>query len=488
MLAGKTPIQAKEKSKESTFFSRRGSQKSEPFFQPQLIVGPVDDPYEREADAMAEKVLENKDVKVERQFSKATIQPKCSSCGEEELQRKEDEQNEEAPAVTNLVSETLNSSGEPLDKNSQTFMENRFGYDFSNVRIHTNSLATKSANSINALAYTSGNNIVFNEGQFRPNTDNGKKLLAHELTHVVQQNSGKVSRKVIQRQFSGTCESMLRSPSTERGLSGNAVHAAILADFTTRVPGAIGIAIPGASAAPLRSQGLCGEDATEIVPQVLGGRAGMGFPDLVRWNAGILEVAEIKPASFGCAIDGEAQLFGYITQGNAPDPPQTAWRAAHGIFSVVPMLPTTYTPLSIITPGFSIMISWCTPGLMVYKVTRRQRQRERQRQRQEQRSTTEQPATRRQEQSNWDMVIEFIEGIIHAGGNVEESIRRFLTENPQLIDFIIWAGIGGIVATILEDIATAGIGIADDPLIISICVQMIRIARGLKALSAAPAL
>ena len=78
-------------------------------------------------------------------------------------------------------------------------MENRFGYDFSRVKIHTDTVATKSAQSINALAYTSGNNIVFDEGQYSPNTANGKKLLAHELTHVVQQAKG-LQNKTIQRQ------------------------------------------------------------------------------------------------------------------------------------------------------------------------------------------------------------------------------------------------------------------------------------------------
>ncbi len=101
----------------------------------------------------------------------------------------------EAPSIVNDV---IHSTGEPLDSTTQSFMADRFGYDFSNVKIHGNTLAAKSANAINALAYTSGNRIVFNEGQYAPNTDTGKKLLAHELTHVVQQNSNQVQQ--IQRQ------------------------------------------------------------------------------------------------------------------------------------------------------------------------------------------------------------------------------------------------------------------------------------------------
>ena len=66
-------------------------------------------------------------------------------------------------------------------------MESKFGYDFSNVIIHTDEKASKSANSMNALAYTLRNDIFFGQGQYQPNTLRGRRLLAHELTHVVQQ-------------------------------------------------------------------------------------------------------------------------------------------------------------------------------------------------------------------------------------------------------------------------------------------------------------
>jgi hypothetical protein len=77
-------------------------------------------------------------------------------------------------------------------------MENRFGYDFSQVRIHTDQIAAKSASAINALAYTSGNDIVFNQGQYAPGISGGKQLLAHELTHVVQQDHKRP--KMVRRQ------------------------------------------------------------------------------------------------------------------------------------------------------------------------------------------------------------------------------------------------------------------------------------------------
>src|SRR5688572_9602215 len=170
------------------------------FFQPRLTVGPADDAYEREADAVADKVMcmDNHD-QIQTKISSIVVQPKCATCEEEEnLQRKEDGTSA-GHEVPSLVSDVLASGGSPMDDSSRSFMENRFGYDFSKVKIHTDQAAARSAQSINALAYTSGNSIVFNEGEFSPHTGSGKKLLAHELTHVIQQN--KAIQKQIQRTF-----------------------------------------------------------------------------------------------------------------------------------------------------------------------------------------------------------------------------------------------------------------------------------------------
>jgi pyrrolidone-carboxylate peptidase len=129
------------------------------------------------------------------------VQRKCASCEEEEsLQRKEDGEGgsgEEAPAI---VSDAVATGGAPLDDDTRSSMENRFGYDFSQVRIHTDTVAAKSAQAINAHAYTTGNHVVFNEGRYQPGTQNGQSLLAHELTHVVQQSAGIQRKNIIQRQ------------------------------------------------------------------------------------------------------------------------------------------------------------------------------------------------------------------------------------------------------------------------------------------------
>ena len=188
---------AKDSKQNHAFFSPKS--RPEPlFFQPKLTIGPVDDIYEREADAVADQVMRMSDNQVvQTKFSPIGIQRMCPACEEEEkAQRKEKPGNSsaanEAPSIVNNV---IGSGGKPLAEDTRSFMENRMGYDFSNVKIHTGSVAAKSARSINALAYTSGNNIVFNEGQYAPATTDGKRLLVHELTHTVQQGAALAHKK-----------------------------------------------------------------------------------------------------------------------------------------------------------------------------------------------------------------------------------------------------------------------------------------------------
>jgi outer membrane protein OmpA-like peptidoglycan-associated protein len=96
----------------------------------------------------------------------------------------------EATGVQPIVHEVLRSPGQPLDRNTRAFMEPRFGHDFSRVRVHTDARAAESSRAVNAHAYTVGNDIVFAAARYAPETDMGRRVLAHELTHVVQQASG----------------------------------------------------------------------------------------------------------------------------------------------------------------------------------------------------------------------------------------------------------------------------------------------------------
>lgn len=186
-------------SKTSASFLSKKDQAKHLFFQPKLTVGPSNDVYEQEADAVADKVMGMGDhEQIQTKISLLDIQRKCAACEEEEhAQRKEDGDSHQRSEAPSIVTDAINSGGRSLDDSTKSFMQDRFGYDFSAVKVHTDTVAAKSAQSIDALAYTSGNSIVFNEGQYSPQTESGKRLLAHELTHVVQQNG--VQRTVLQR-------------------------------------------------------------------------------------------------------------------------------------------------------------------------------------------------------------------------------------------------------------------------------------------------
>jgi hypothetical protein len=95
--------------------------------------------------------------------------------------------------VSGVVDQGLSGGGQALDSDTREFMESRFGHDFSQVRVHSDSAASESAQGVAARAYTVGPDIAFKHGQYQPGSASGKELLAHELTHVVQQ--GGAARK-----------------------------------------------------------------------------------------------------------------------------------------------------------------------------------------------------------------------------------------------------------------------------------------------------
>jgi hypothetical protein len=108
----------------------------------------------------------------------------CTECAKKKLQRRAFGAGPEmAPPI---VHEVLRSPGQPLGAAARAYFEPRFGHDFGKVRVHTDARANESARSVNALAYTVGQQIVFGEGSYRPQLESGRRLLAHELTHVTQ--------------------------------------------------------------------------------------------------------------------------------------------------------------------------------------------------------------------------------------------------------------------------------------------------------------
>jgi Domain of unknown function (DUF4157) len=141
--------------------------------QAKLKVNKPGDVYEREADRISDQVL-------------ATPKPAPVS-GAPGIQRVVAQAVDETAVAPASVDHALASAGEPLDPTIQREMEGRFGFDFSRVRVHTGPAAEQSARDVNARAYTVGDNLVFGAGEFKPDTRQGRRLLAHELTHVAQQ-------------------------------------------------------------------------------------------------------------------------------------------------------------------------------------------------------------------------------------------------------------------------------------------------------------
>jgi hypothetical protein len=197
-----------------------------PRIQPKLTVGAVDDPAEREADQVAGQVMRMPDRDITASEAGAPsigsrdggILRLCADCEKEQggtiqrLATGKDTPDAAPPSVRDV----LRSPGRPLDAGARAFMEPRFGQNFGDVRVHTGPKAAESARSLQALAYTSGRNVVFGAGQYAPETDSGRHVLAHELTHVVQQNAHAADPKAVNRLADPETSSIVRrSPSPQ---------------------------------------------------------------------------------------------------------------------------------------------------------------------------------------------------------------------------------------------------------------------------------
>ena len=142
--------------------------------QTKLKVNEPGDIYEQEADRIADQVM-------------ATPAHPAVSGAPPRIQRFSGQPNGQMDAAPASVDQALASPGRPLEPALRQDMEQRFGHDFSRVRVHSDAAAEQSARDVNAHAYTVGHNIVFGAGQFAPGTRQGRRLIAHEVTHVIQQ-------------------------------------------------------------------------------------------------------------------------------------------------------------------------------------------------------------------------------------------------------------------------------------------------------------
>jgi len=187
--------------------------------QAKLTIGEPNDKYEQEADRVADQVMRmSEPTTIEQSHNNLSIQTPviqrvCPQC-EKELKRQPTEDIEEeeeellqakempgqSPEVSNELEGSISSlrgGGQPLSSSVRNYMEPRFGHNFNQVRVHTDTQAANVTRSINARAFTLGQDVVFGSGQYSPGTNEGRRLLAHELTHVAQQGSSVTGKNSV---------------------------------------------------------------------------------------------------------------------------------------------------------------------------------------------------------------------------------------------------------------------------------------------------
>ena len=180
--------------------------------RPKLSVNTPGDAFElREADRLADEVMRRPGgtgsavrrgaaVRAESLRPMPGVRHPLPDCSdhEDELRAKPENGHGQPETVPPIVHEVLGSPGRPLDPGARAFFEPRLGHDFARVRVHTDTRAAQSASAVQARAYAVGSNVVFAAGQYAPQSDAGRRLLAHELVHVVQQSKGSAAG-LIQR-------------------------------------------------------------------------------------------------------------------------------------------------------------------------------------------------------------------------------------------------------------------------------------------------
>jgi hypothetical protein len=326
-------------------------------------------------------------------------------------------------SIPSGVNQVLSSPGRPLDGSTRTFMESRFGHDFSHVRIHNDSLAAESAHAVNARAYTVGQDIVFNRAEYQPHTTQGRRLLAHELAHTIQQGdrpqlqskmeidppgsqTEREADQIAQRVMAGgevsvyqqastgafqrealepECLADISDPSTvaaaydpskrdpKESVPGFRAHDVITQDYKSQIGDAKktkGLAIPGASSAALKSGEESGK-GDKVIPSALPppmdekSRKGEGRPDLVYRGEKAIELAEIKIATPVHVPLAELQVENYKKYANE----NPEWLEMRGFPDFKLMQKDRYKPTSPIdVDGKKVKVTWCSPGVIVYKV------------------------------------------------------------------------------------------------------------------------
>jgi hypothetical protein len=176
--------------------------------QTKRAVGDSNDVYEQEADRVADEIARGPNSRVADVGRATTASPSPASG------RLDSAIPDRSGALDSVDTVLRGGGGRPLDAGTRSLMESRFGYDFTRVRVHSDQRAAESARAIDARAYTAGVNVVFGAGQYAPASTEGRRLLAHELAHVVQQSGSHDGARATNPQS----RSLVRSRSTSRAV------------------------------------------------------------------------------------------------------------------------------------------------------------------------------------------------------------------------------------------------------------------------------
>ena len=166
--------------------------------QAKMIIGSPNDKYEQEADQVANQVMRMPEPQLQRACTCSGGCPKCQTKQTHELLQSEHvgtSASEQTTAPPN-VQQVLRSPGQPLDPATRAYFDSRFHVNLDRVRVHTGESGERAARSVQAQAFTVGNNIVFGKDKYAPGNDDGKRLIAHELAHVLSPTHEGLMRKV----------------------------------------------------------------------------------------------------------------------------------------------------------------------------------------------------------------------------------------------------------------------------------------------------
>lgn len=411
---------------------------------------------EREADSVAEQIMHMQAPPPHRARCGCGGGPHCASTPNTEQRPAAKVINGNVdgagPSRASLahVDQVVASPGQPLDRDTREFMEPRFGRDFSRVRVHTDAPAAGSAAAVNARAYTLGHHVVFGAGQYEPGTDDGRRLLAHELTHVVQQR-GSLQHKIQKQSIHNPLFPCADTASLPGGMDffGTLVHLVIQQHYVSNIDSlaATEYAIPG------------------------GGRA-----DIVDSTGGVYE---IKPKGLEEKAFIEAEE--YVLAAEIACDPAVNWHLGLKYFP---------PPGPMIINGTPVVSRLKSPGVIIYSRVQRGPERvpvpvfapgkapanERKREPKPVPagplpvpvgpSPVPQPSTQQ-------LILEWAKQVVATGADASTAAHRFFQQLPELAWSILLLGSAGIVVLLADDLTLAGIV---DDVLIPIIGSLVRVA------------